>query len=242
MNSASRLGSTTSNRVTAAPRPTIAARIALGSAAGASSSSAPSTAGRTSSTPASRREPRRHATVDREPDRPPAARALEVADRAAGDQPPVVDDGDRFAQRLGGFHLVGREDERPAAVAQLGERLAQEDEVDRVETGERLVHQQDLGVVQDRRDELDLLLVALGQLLGASRGGVGDPEAPQPGGRLATGAVGRLAVQRAEVDELVEDAHPRMETALLGQVAPGPARQLGRSAGRPSGSRRRRHG
>ena len=48
------------------------------------------------------------------------------------------------------------------------ERLAQEDEVDRVEPGERLVHQQDLGVVQDRGDELDLLLVALGQLLGAA--------------------------------------------------------------------------
>ena len=32
----------------------------------------------------------------------------------------------RLAQRLGGLHLVGREDERPALVAQLEERLAQQ--------------------------------------------------------------------------------------------------------------------
>jgi len=56
---------------------------------------------------------------------------------------------------------VRREDQRATAIAQLRERLPQQDEVDGVETGERLVHQEDLGIVQDRGDELDLLLVAL---------------------------------------------------------------------------------
>ena len=62
---------------------------------------------------------------------------------------------------------------RPS-VAELEERLAQEGDVDRVEPGERLVHEQDLRVVEDRRDELDLLLVALRQLLGAALGEVRD--------------------------------------------------------------------
>ena len=101
------------------------------------------------------------------------------------------------------------------------------DEVDRVEPGERLVHEQDLGVVQDRGDELDLLLVALGQLLRAAVGVIRDAEAGQPGGRLACRALGRDAVQRREVDELVEDRHPRVQPALLGEVAPRPPRQVG---------------
>ena len=63
---------------------------------------------------------------------------------------------------------------------------------------------------------------------------VGDPEATQPGDRLTPGAVRRLAIERAEVDELVEDAHPRVEAALLGQVAPRPARQVGGRSALPA--------
>ena len=116
--------------------------------------------------------------------------------------------------------------DRPAPVAQLGEGLAQQDQVDRVEARERLVHQQDLGVVEDRRDELDLLLVALRQLLGAARRVLGDAEAIQPAERVPARPRRLHAVQRAEVDELVEDVHPRVEPALLGQVAPRAARHL----------------
>ena len=53
-------------------------------------------------------------------------------------------------------------------------------EVDRVEPGERLVHEQDVRAVEDGRDELDLLLVALAELLGAAIGVIGDAEARQP--------------------------------------------------------------
>ena len=38
----------------------------------------------------------------------------------------MIDDRDRLAERLGGLHLVGREDDRAAPVAQLDERLAQQ--------------------------------------------------------------------------------------------------------------------
>ena len=61
--------------------------------------------------------------------------------------------------------------------------------------GERLVHEQDLGVVQDRGDELDLLLVALGQLLRAPVREVLGTEPPQPAAapRAARGRAGRRA-------------------------------------------------
>ena len=51
---------------------------------------------------------------------------------------------------------------------------------------------------------------------------LGDPEAGQPVERLATGAIRRDAVERCEIGELVDDDHPRVEAALLGQVAPRP--------------------
>ncbi len=129
-------------------------------------------------------QPRRQRlAVDAEADGPGAARPLQLAERAGGHDPPVVDDGQRLAQGLGRLHLVGREDDRPALVAQLEEGLAQEGQVDRVEPGERLVHEQHVRPMEDGRDELDLLLVALAQLLGPPFGVVGDAEArPASGG------------------------------------------------------------
>ena len=92
----------------------------------------------------------------------------------------MIDDRERFAEGLGRLHLVRREHDRPTRVAQLDERVAEQREVHRVETGERLIHQQDVGPVQDRGDELDLLLVALAELLGAPVGVFRDAEALQP--------------------------------------------------------------
>ena len=232
MNSASRLGSTTSNRVTERPRARTAVEDDGRVGAGRQLELAPAGDGTDPVDARQLGQPRRrHVPVDRQPQRATTAGPLQVADPAAGDQPALVDDRDRFAHRLGRLHLVGREDERPAAIAQLHERLAQEHEVDRVEPGERLVHQQHVGTVEHGRDELDLLLVPLRELLGPPIRVLGDAEAGQPGERLALRALGCLAVERPVVDELVEHVHPRVQAALLGQVAPRPARQL---AGRPA--------
>ena len=62
-----------------------------------------------------------------------AAGPLQLGERARRDDPAAIHDHERLAQRLGGLHLVGREDDRPALVAQLDERLAQQRQVDRIE-------------------------------------------------------------------------------------------------------------
>ena len=66
-------------------------------------------------------------------------------------------------------------------------------------------------------------------------------EAGQPGERVTPRDVGGHPVQRPVVDELIEDAHPRVETALLGQIAPrSPRDVLGRPAVPADRARRRR--
>jgi len=90
-----------------------------------------------------------------------ARRAFDIARRPGHHDPPVIDDRDGVAQLFGLIELVGAEDECLATIAQLEEGTLEESDVDRVQAAERLVHEQDIGVVQHGRDELDLLLVAL---------------------------------------------------------------------------------
>ena len=95
-----------------------------------------------------------------------------------------------------------------------------------------------VGVVEDGRDELDLLLVALREPLGPAVGDVADPESPEPGQCVRARPAPRDVVERREEHELVEDAHPPVQAALLGHVAPGPARPVRRLAVEPGhGSR-----
>ena len=79
--------------------------------------------------------------------------------------------------------------------------------------------------MQDRRDQLDLLLVALRELIRSSLAELRDTEAVEPVKGLATRAVRCHAVERGEVDELIDHEHPRVEPAFLGEIAPGRARQ-----------------
>ena len=99
--------------------------------------------------------------VDRDAHHPPARRALDLPNRTAHHDAAAVGDRHGLAHRLDGVHLVGREDDGLAPIPELQERLAEERDVDGVEARKWLVHEQDLGVVQDRGQELDLLLVAL---------------------------------------------------------------------------------
>ena len=80
--------------------------------------------------------------------------------------------------------------------------------------------------MEDGGDQLDLLLVALAELLGLALGEVGDAQAMEPGQGVPARDVTRDPVERGEEDELIEDDHARIQPALLRQVAPCRARQL----------------
>ena len=89
--------------------------------------------------------------------------------------------------------------------------------------------------MEDRRDELDLLLVALAELLGAAVREVRDRGTVSSQCRAwAPGPVTRQAIERGEVDQLLEDRHPRVQATLLREVAPRATRQLGRRGAVPA--------
>ncbi len=120
---------------------------------------------------------------------------------------------------LGLFHDVGGEQDRPAAVAVLGEQVLEESLIDRIEPRERLVENEDLRLVEDCSDQLDLLLHALGELFHPRRGAIRQADALQPGGDLGSRHGAFQAMQLAEEEKVVRHSHLLVEAALLRQVA-----------------------
>jgi hypothetical protein len=166
----------------------------------------------------------------RQPDRLPPGGSLHLAGRPCRHDPAMVDDRDRLAELLGHVELMGAEDERLPSIAQLQERGLEERDIDWVKAHERLVHEDDVRVVQHRRDELDLLLIPFGQALGLAVCELAHPEAPKPVERGRPGCAARDAIQGGEEDELLEDRHAQVQAALLRHVAPRSARPGSRLA------------
>ena len=154
-----------------------------------------------------------------------AAALAQLLDRAVGDQPAVLDDRHVLAEALDELELVAGEDDRHALGRALGEHAAHHVDAGRVETGERLVEHEHLGVVHERDAELDALLVAERERLHLVAGALGEPEPLDPGVRRRVGVAGREPVQPREVHELVADAHLRVQAALLRHVAEAAARR-----------------
>ena len=131
----------------------------------------------------------------------------------------AIEERDPLAEALGLLEDVRREDDRLALLLERGQEVLHEDDVDRVEAAERLVEDEDLRVVDDRPEELDLLLHALAQLLGLLLEPWAEVHRVDP--RREALQRGRLvdALDRREEEELVDDLHLPVEAALLGQVA-----------------------
>ena len=94
---------------------------------------------------------------------------------ALGDDLGLVHDDEPVAQLLGLVHVVGRQDERHAALLEPVQAVPQQVAGLRVEAGRRLVEEQHVGLVDQRagdrqaplhaaRQRLDLVVGALGQL------------------------------------------------------------------------------
>ena len=164
-------------------------------------------------------EPRAVGAGDLDLEMLPTRRGLELVDGAGGDDAAPGDDDDVLADVLDQVELVAREDDPDAGRGPLLDDLGHRRDADRVQAGERLVEDEQLRVVGERDGQLDPLLVAVRQLLELRLGAVGQAHPLQP----ATGrGVRVLAVQPVllgEVAELLGDAHPRIQAALLGHVA-----------------------
>src|SRR6476659_8556743 len=157
--------------------------------------------------------------VHRDVEQVPREPALQVAERPLQDLLRARHQADLVAELLGLLEDVRREDDRLSLLPKLAQVFLDDCGVDRIESRERLVQDQDLRIVDDGRDELDLLLHPLRELIHflleprlqlEFLGPVGDP--------LPRVFAGNL-LDRRQKEEVVEHVHLPVEPALLGQVA-----------------------
>ena len=156
---------------------------------------------------------------------PPVA-GPDVGHDAVEHRQAAVYQADRLAEGLDLLHEVRREDHRRAALALLEDEVLQEARVDGVEAGEGLVEDDEVGLVDDRRRELHLLLHALRQVAGVGLRVGGEADAFEPRVR----APRRLGLVEpangGEERQLLGHLHLGVEAALLRQVPdPVPHRQ-----------------
>ena len=147
----------------------------------------------------------------------------------------------RSHSRCGLLESMRRQEDRGAALAEPVDQLVDATRGDRVETGRRLVEEQDLRVAEERSRERDPLAKALGQ--GAARivRPVGEVDGLE-GTRDARARIGHL-VQVGEALEVLEDAQAQVQPRRLGHdrdPAPDLDAVLGRQ--RDPGHRRRARG
>ena len=137
----------------------------------------------TSSTPATSRQPLRRRALELQLDPPPLRGASQRVDVAGGDDAAVVDDRDLLADVLDELELVAGEEDGGAARRLAAEHLGERVHRDRVEAGERLVEDEQLGLVQQRGRELCALLVAVRELLHLRAGAILEAEPLEPASR-----------------------------------------------------------
>src|SRR5512140_412578 len=133
------------------------------------------------------------------------------------------DDAEGIAEALRVLHEMGAENDGASLLAKIDDRVLERLRVHRIEAAERLVENDQLGLVEQRTDELDLLLHAARELLDARIA----PVLPIAGQREATephlDAFVRIAHADAfELGEELEHAphlHLLVETTLLRQIA-----------------------
>ena len=87
----------------------------------------------------------------------------EGRDRIEGDEAPVVDDGDPVAQGLGLLHVVGGQDHRLTALADVTHDVPHGQARLRVEGGGQLVEEEQLGIMNQGQGDEDTLALPTGE-------------------------------------------------------------------------------
>src|SRR5689334_12909597 len=155
-----------------------------------------------------------------------AEAALDLAQTAVENFLRTIEQTDVVTDLFRNFHLVRREDDRLSRALQIEHDLFQDFGVDGIESGKRLVEYQQIGVVQHRREELNLLLHAFRQLHRALVLPLRQLHAREPLVDLAVDVFAAYVLQLREEAQLIGDFHASIKAAFFGQVA-DPVLELG---------------
>ena len=137
----------------------------------------------------------------------------------------MVHDRESIAQDLGLLHVVGREQDRPAARLHAEDEVPQRAPSRRIEAGGGLVEEHELGIVDEREGHAQALALAAGQDPGLGVAPLAQVERlDQLGGRAG------VAVEAAEQVEDLGDRELRIEGSGL-EAHPDPWLELVRAAG-----------
>src|SRR5690554_352748 len=132
---------------------------------------------------------------------------------------PPVDEQDAVAQGFDQAHLVRAEGDSLALCGEVADERLEQPDVDRVQPLKWLVKDEQVGVVDQRRGELELLLHTTAEVLDLAPYPVGQLDALQPLHRPLAGDISRRALQFSEVDQHVEHLQVAIQAALLRQIA-----------------------
>src|SRR5258705_2333706 len=132
--------------------------------------------------------------VERNDDMLAAVRVLHLHQGAVDQLLAARDDAQAVAQLLGVLHDVRGEEHRLSLAPVVAHGVAEHLRVDGIETGEWLVENHELGIMQDRRNELHLLLHPLGKIGNPSQPPIGETQPVQPLERAGAGSAARHAL------------------------------------------------
>src|SRR5580704_18295964 len=155
----------------------------------------------------------------RERNRSPGMLCAHRRVRSVEDFRALGDDTHRVAQPLGVIHEVRAEDDRAPALAKLDHRVVERLRVDRIQPAERLVEYDELGIVQERPDELDFLLHPAGQLVDLLLVPLGEPEPREPLVDAPVDIPPRHPFQLAQEPQHTAHLHLAIQPAFLGEIA-----------------------
>ena len=145
--------------------------------------------------------------------------ATDIIDLAREDVVRLVDKGYMVANLLDRRHIMGRKYHRCTLILQSQNLLFQEVGVDRVETRERLVENEQFGLMKHRNDKLNLLRHTLRQILDLLVPPLLDAEAHKPLTQTEQCLVAFQAFELCEEESLLAHLHLAIESSLLGEVA-----------------------
>src|SRR5699024_10271701 len=145
--------------------------------------------------------------------------AFDLVDIAADNLGAVVEDAELLAHFLDMFHAVRAEDDRRAIFIKFLYGLFKYLHIDRVEAAEWFIQYDKIGLMDDRGDQLDLLLVYLGQFLYALVPVFRNFEPFEPLIESHIDVLLGHSLKLGEVTYLLFDFQFRVKSAFLRQIA-----------------------